>query len=87
MSEKLKIEFKNGSKLVFENIDNEEYRIYEFIKDDGKPYNVKIIEPLKMHVNDLGDHRIFDREETSHYIPFGWVHLKWKTKKGKEHFR
>jgi len=74
------IEFKNESDNVFVDISSEEYRTYNLGKSE-----VTIVEPVKLAVTNNG-HRIFDASGMSHYIPKGWIHLKWKAKKGEPHF-
>ena len=80
------VEFINKSNLMFKDIDDEEYRVYTFGKD-GKIYYVTILRPTKLNVSPSGGHRIFTESGECHYIPTGWVHLKWKAKEGQEHFR
>ena len=82
----IKSMFKNASGLKFKDIDDEEWRRYTFIKD-GKSWDVTIILPLKINVSKSGGHRLFDSQGNCHYIPFGWIHLEWKAKKGEDHFR
>jgi len=79
------IEFKNTSELKFKDIDDEEFRTYTFIRD-GKIFYVTIREPLKINVSPSGVHRIFDSSGECHYIPPGWIHLKWRSKEGADHF-
>ena len=76
------MEFVNESGLTFVDISSEMYR--EYIWKDGA--SVWIDQPLKLNVSKSGGHRIFDSNETSHYIAPGWVHLKWKAREGKAHF-
>jgi hypothetical protein len=70
--------------LEFKDISSEKYREYIF------PYfwkgNVRIKNPLKLHVSESGGHRIIDAQGKSHYIPNKWVHLWWKVKPGCKHF-
>lgn len=75
-------EFRNTSKLEFTSIDSEEYREYVFAGGEI----IKIDNPLRLHVSSTGGHRVFDAQEMSHYIPKGWIHLRWKTKAGQPHF-
>lgn len=76
------VSFRNQSNLVFTDISSEAYRSYEF--SNGKV--IRIDEPLKLNVSPSGGHRLFDASGTSHYIPKGWVWLKWKAKKGFPNF-
>lgn len=75
------IQFRNSSSLSFEDISSERWREYRF--PDGQ--TVRIENPLKLHVSDNG-HRIFDASGVSHYVPLGWVHLKWEAGDGEPHF-
>jgi len=75
-------EFRNESGLVFTDISSEEYREYRFANGD----RVRVAAPLWLNVSSAGGHRIFDASETSHYIPFTWIHLHWKAKEGQPHF-
>jgi hypothetical protein len=72
----------NESGLVFTDISSEAFRVYEF--SNGK--EVRIDEPLRLNVSPSGGHRLFDAGGTSHYIPKGWVHLRWKVKQGCPNF-
>jgi hypothetical protein len=76
------IEFKNESGLDFIDISSEMYRAYEFA--NGKI--IHIDEPLQLNVSKSGGHRLLDNSGISHYIPQGWVHLRWKVKTGQAHF-
>lgn len=69
-------EFKNSSTLTFNDISSEEYRVYEF----GNGKIIRIDGPLQLNVSKSGGHRLFDSAGMSHYIPKGWVHLRWKAK-------
>lgn len=74
-------QFENESGLSFEDISSEEWREYSF--DSGK--TLRIEHPLKLHVSENG-HRIYDADGVSHYVPFGWIHLRWKAKNGSPNF-
>lgn len=93
-----KMELINNSNNQFVEISSEEYRQYIFpgtpvVKhsDDAIAYPpshtdlVMIFEPLYLSVSP-GGHRILDAKGISHFIPKGWIHLKWKAKEGKPHF-
>lgn len=69
--------FINESVHEFTDISTEEYRSYTFPGGD----TVTIKNPLKLAVS-AGGHRVFDGQGMSHYIPKGWIHLKWKAKEG-----
>ena len=76
-------EFRNESKEKFIDISSEEYREYIF-PNSTQPVLINF--PLKLSVSANGGHRIFDSHGNSHYIPRGWIHLKWRAKEGKPHF-
>lgn len=75
-------EFNNATDLEFTDISSEQWREYQFL--DGQA--IRIDAPLKLNVSDSGGHRIFDAEGVSHYIPAGWIHLKWTVKDGAPNF-
>jgi len=63
------------------DISSEVYRLYRFPKGES----VMIKKPAILIVSDNG-HRVVDKEGYSHYIPYGWIHLKFKVEKDKPHF-
>lgn len=71
----------NQSNNEFIDISTEENRVYEFPGGDS----ILISKPLHLSVSPSG-HRILDSDGISHYIPKGWIHLKWKAKEGQPHF-
>lgn len=75
-------EFKNATDLEFADISSEQWREYRFLGGE----TIRINAPLKLNVSDSGGHRIFDKEGVSHYIPAGWIHLKWTVKDGAPNF-
>ena len=75
-------EFKNDSDLEFTDISSEAWREYCF--ESGAI--VRIDNPLKLNVSDSGGHRIYDAQGESHYIPFGWIHLRWEARPGQPNF-
>ncbi len=74
--------FNNATDLEFADISSELWREYQFLGGD----TVRIDAPLKLNVSDSGGHRIFDADGISHYIPAGWVHLKWVVRDGAPNF-
>ena len=74
-------EFRNQSGLDFDDISSEEWREYVF--DSGTVFRIE--RPLRLHVSENG-HRIYDAEGISHYVPNGWIHLKWQPKDGEPNF-
>ncbi len=75
-------EFRNESDLEFSDISSEAWREYEF----GSGAKVRIDSPTQLNVSESGGHRIFDSEGVSHYVPAGWIHLKWMAKDGSPNF-
>lgn len=75
-------EFKNGTDLEFTDISSEQWREYQFLGGE----TIRIEAPLKLNVSESGGHRIFDAKGVSHYIPAGWIHLKWTVKDGEPNF-
>lgn len=82
MAEYTFADFRNESGLVFINISTEHWRTY--IRSDKS--EITIHKPVALNVSKAGGHRVFDAEGVSHYIPSGWVHLKWKAKESAAHF-
>ena len=67
---------------TFTDISSEEGRTYHFPGGDM----VSIPLPLALSVAKSGGHRILDTYGCSHYIPKGWIHIKWTVKEGSPHF-
>lgn len=74
------IELKNGTDKKFIDVSSEEYRVYTFGDKETRIEN-----PQWLNVGGNG-HRLLDGEGVSHYIPFGWQHLRWKARDGAPHF-
>lgn len=72
--------FNNGTSLMFTDISSEQYREYTFPAG-----SIRIDNPLQLNVSKNG-HRVFDEQGVSHYIPQGWIHLKWEVKLGQPNF-
>ena len=76
------VQFDNQSNLKFTDISTEEWR--EYIFPEGV---VRINNPTHLHVSESGGHRIFVSETgMSHYIPSGWLHLRWYSGTKGPHF-
>lgn len=73
---------KNESPNEFTEIATEAYREYVF------PCGavVRIDAPTHLSVSKSGGHRLLDAGGTSHYVPSGWVHLRWVAKTGQANF-
>lgn len=82
MSTAAEPQFRNDSDLEFTDISSEAWREYQF--QSGAI--VRIEKPLRLNVSASGGHRIFDAQGESHYIPFGWIHLRWEAKPGEPNF-
>jgi len=65
---------RNDTELIFTDISSEEYREYLF----PQGASVLIQNPTHLHVSKSGGHRILDANGVSHYVPKGWIHLRWK---------
>ena len=72
----------NEAGLEFSDISSEVFREYIFPNNE----KVHILSPLKLNVSKSGGHRILDNAGVSHYIPAGWIHLRWQARKGKPNF-
>ena len=76
------MQFENQSGLEFSDVSSEMFRCYTFPAGDV----VRIDAPQRLHVSASGGHRIFDAAGVSHYVPAGWIHLKWEARTGAPHF-
>lgn len=74
-------EFKNESKLIFNDISSEQFR--EYVYPDGT--FLKIDSPLQLNVSPNG-HRVFTEDEDCYYVPKGWKYIRWRVKEGAPHF-
>jgi len=74
-------DFVNTGSNTFIDISSELYRIYDF----GNGLTVKVMYPLLISIKNTG-HRIFDSNGMCHYIPSGWIHLKWFSGEEGPHF-
>jgi hypothetical protein len=71
----------NQSSNIFTDISTEDWREYSFSGNE----KVRIERPTHLCVSTSG-HRILDEAGVSHYIPKGWIHLRWQVKQGQPHF-
>jgi len=76
-----KDEFRNNSGLIFKDITDEQYREYVF--PNGV---IRVDEPIFVNVSASGGHRVFAADGKSHYIPKGWMDLRWEAKEDRPHF-
>lgn len=76
------MDLKNESGLAFTNIESEEWREYTFPRGES----VRIEGPVALNVSKSGGHRLLDKNGTSHYVPPGWIHLRWQVREGLPHF-
>jgi len=65
----------NNPDIEFKDISHERYRTYIFPQGE----EVRIENPVKLHVSESGGHRVQDDNSVAHYIPSGWIHLYWET--------
>ena len=75
------MELRNDADLTFTDISSEDWREYRF--QNGE--TVRIDAPLWLNSGKNG-HRILAVDGTSHYIPSGWLHLKWSAAPDAPHF-
>jgi hypothetical protein len=73
--------FINKSGLDFKDISTEEWREYVY-----ETKTIRIEFATQINVSPSGGHRLFSEDGVSHYIPSGWLHLKWKSKQGEPNF-
>lgn len=74
-------QFINDSNNTFTDISSEAKRTYVFPGGN----EVTIDNPKYLSVS-AGGHRLYDDSGTSHYVPKGWIHLKWMAKPGQPNF-
>jgi hypothetical protein len=74
------LKLRNTSDNKFVDISSEQFRSYTFAESE-----VYIDKPQYLAVS-AGGHRVLDAQGVSHYIPKGWIHLKWKAYGDKPHF-
>lgn len=72
----------DAQNLKFVNISSEQWREYDF----GEDGVVRIDSPLALNVSRSGGHRVWDADGVSHYVPKGWIHLRWLVKPDNPHF-
>lgn len=76
------MELRNTSGLAFVDVSSEDHRIYEF--ESGR--TIRIEAPKWLHVAASGSHRLLDGSGVSHYIPSGWIWLRWTSRRDAPHF-
>lgn len=72
---------RNDSTNKFVDITSERTRTYVF------PGGAEVVidSPSYLSVS-AGGHRLLDAAGTSHYVPKGWIHLKWDVYPDAPHF-
>ena len=70
------IELKNESEREFIDISSEEWREYTYM-NDASVFDERIEKPQYLSRSESG-HYILDVEGVMHFMPKGWIHLKWK---------
>ncbi len=73
-------ELRNESMREFESIEGETRRVYNF----GEEGEVVIDSPMELHMSSHG-HYIFDAEEVMHYVPYGWIELRFEVNEDTPH--
>ena len=63
--------------MEFKSLETELWREYVFPSG-----TVRIDAPKSLNVSASGGHRIEDSQGMAHYIPAGWIHLRWLVKEG-----
>lgn len=81
MTQKTPIELRNASVNKFVDISSEQFREYNF----GSKGFVKIDYPQWLSAGPNG-HRVLDFVGECHYIPNGWLSIKWKAFNDQPHF-
>jgi hypothetical protein len=76
------IMLRNATDKQFVDISSELWRSYEF--PDG--HLVIINRPQWLSVSESGGARILDIHGVCHYIPCGWIHLRWEVFHDAPHF-
>lgn len=75
------IELNNKGVHRFMNISYEEWREYQFKNKE----TIRLEEAQWLSISKSG-HRVLTKDGISHFIPFGWIRLKWKARDGEPHF-
>lgn len=76
------IPLRNESGKNFTDISTEGWREYVFPGGEI----IRVDKPQWLSVAPSGGHRLLDINEVSHYIPKGWIHLRWQVWNGAPHF-
>ena len=74
-------EFKNESKLIFNDISTEEFREYKYPDGTVERFD----SPLQLNVSPNG-HRLFLANGDCVYVAKGWRNIRWRVKEGAAHF-
>lgn len=75
----------NTTDLDFAALDDE-FREYDYVKD-GRKFTIRVNNPRYLNVNTShGAHRILDADGVVHYLPGGFLALRWKVRDGTPHF-
>lgn len=73
----------NNPDLKFSDISDEEFRAYEFLRDNGRVDRLILPNPVALRVSSSGGHYVVTADGRTHYVPFQWKHLYWESKFGK----
>jgi len=84
MTDEFSKKFTNNPGLIFHDISNEDYRVYNYPTG-----SVRINKPWAVCWKDCphpyggGSHRVVDVNKKCFYLPPGWISMEWeKTKEG-----
>lgn len=67
--------------IEFKSIEDEQFREYVFPGGE-----VVRVYGIALNVSSSGGHRIKGSDGFAHYIPSGWIHLRWMPKNENEMF-
>jgi hypothetical protein len=67
-------------KVELKSLKSETYR--EYVYKDG---TVRVEWPVALYIRESGAHCVFDDKGVTHYIPAGWLSLRWKAGSSSNH--
>lgn len=75
----------NNTNATFTSL-NDDWREYDIVKD-GVLHTIRIEKPRFLNINPRHfAHRVLDAQGVAHYIPCGFIALRWKVADGTPHF-
>jgi hypothetical protein len=75
---------KTVAGMDFKDVSAELRRTYTFVDDEGNEKKIDVSAPLWLNVSASGGHRIIVADNSTVYIPAGWLKLQWWNKPGFE---